>query len=129
MEPSYILGTDAEKHLFSAQQQFLFAVFTQTLVDPTAKDILRRHQGTTDAQKIYSELVSAATNSDHATLAKQEILKFLTFVKLDHSWKGTHDGTGVVNFVNLKKSVIQVSFTIHFRNSPCSLLLFLTFLI
>ena len=92
LEPSYIPGTDAEKHLFSAQQQFLFAVFTQTLVDPTAKDILRRHQGTTDAQKIYSELVSAATSSARATLAKQEILKFLTSVKLDHSWKGTHDG-------------------------------------
>ena len=38
LEPSYIPGTDPEKHLFSAQQQFLFAVFTQTLVDPTAKD-------------------------------------------------------------------------------------------
>ena len=25
-------------------------------------------------------------------MAKQEILKFLTSVKLDHSWKGTHDG-------------------------------------
>ena len=92
LEPSYIPGTDPEKHLFSAQQQFLFAVFTQTLVDPTAKDILQRHQATTDAQKIYSELVSAATNSACATLAKQEILKFLTSDKLDHSWKGTHDG-------------------------------------
>ena len=76
LEPSYIPGTDPEKHLFRAQQQFLFAVFTQTLVDPTAKDILRRHKATTDAQKIYSELVSAATNSACATLAKQEILNF-----------------------------------------------------
>ena len=86
LEHSYIPSTDPEKHLFSEQKQFLFAVFTQTLVDPTAKDILCRHQATTDAQKIYSESVSAATNSACATLAKQEILKFLTSVKLDHSW-------------------------------------------
>ena len=25
-------------------------------------------------------------------MAKQDLLKFLTTVKLDHSWKGTHDG-------------------------------------
>ena len=37
LEHSYIPGTDPEKHLFRAQQQFLFAVFTKTLVDPTAR--------------------------------------------------------------------------------------------
>ena len=50
LDPSYIPAPVGESEtMFQYQQQFLFAVFTQTLKDPTAKDILSKHRRHGDA--------------------------------------------------------------------------------
>ena len=44
-----------EADVFRAQQDFVYAVFTSTLKDPTAKNILASEMRTRNAQKIYRE--------------------------------------------------------------------------
>jgi len=93
LDPTYIPAPVGESEtLFQYQQQFLLAVFTQTLKDPTAKDILLKHRRHGDAQKIYRDLVTAATTSAQAKIAKSELVAFLTTKSLDNTWRGTHDG-------------------------------------
>ena len=81
-----------EADVFRAQQDFVYAVFTSTLKDPTAKNILASEMRTRNAQKIYRELVRVATTSAQAKIAKSELVAFLTTKTLDNSWRGTHDG-------------------------------------
>ena len=78
--------------MFNLQNQWLFAVFTKTLKDPTAKDILCQYQHNGDSQQIYAKLKSKARKSAKVTLAKMRFVEFLTTGKLDHSWKGSHYG-------------------------------------
>ena len=92
IDPMYKPAGSEATDVFALQQQFLFAVFTRTLKDSTAKDILRTYQTTGDAQKIYAKLCSAATKSAKAKLAKDDLSEFLTTAKLDHTWKGSHHG-------------------------------------
>ena len=74
---------------FTLQQLFDFTVYTKTLKDPTAKDILRTHQHTSNAQKIYAQLCQSATKS---AKAKDDLAEFLTTTKLDSTWHGSHHG-------------------------------------
>ena len=68
----------ADEDVFNLQKQWLFAVFTKTLKDPTAKDILCQYQHNGDSQQIYAKLKSKARKSAKATLAKMRLVEFLT---------------------------------------------------
>ena len=92
LNETYKPSAGAAQDVFTLQQQFLFAVFTKTLKDPTAKDILRSHQHTGDAQKIYAQLCKSATKSAKAKLSKDDLAEFLTTAKLDSAWRGSHHG-------------------------------------
>ena len=78
------------KELFVEKQKYMYAVFERTLLTDKGKALVRQHQATFDAQKIYSELSQYALQSTKATMDASTILSYLTTAKLgDGKWNGT----------------------------------------
>ena len=104
----------ADEDVFNLQKQWLFAVFTKTLKDPTAKDILRQYQHNGDSQQIYAKLKSKARKSAKATLAKMRLVEFLTTGNLIIPGKVPIMDSfyiGVLSCVSLKKLLLQMNIT------------------
>ena len=102
LDPSYVPdATNADAMaLFDEQQNFLFAVFTATLKESSAMEILRQHSDPTDtwfgnAQGIYDALLTSMQSGVQAKLSAEQIERELTNMRLDSSWTKTNE-----SFVN-----------------------------
>ena len=90
LDATYSPTTPEETTLFRYQNEYMYAVFTQTLLTDKAKAIVRRHEGTSDAQKVYAELVVHQVKSTKADLDQSTILAYLTSSTIsDGNWNGT----------------------------------------
>ena len=78
--------------LFALQQDFMYAVFQNTLLTDKGKEIVREHTADRDAQTVFEKLETHASLSTEATIEIQKLVTFLTTTRLDSSWKGTFSG-------------------------------------
>ena len=90
-DPKYTPTTTEDKDLFEEKQKFIYSVFNDCLQTDVGKSLVRTHEKTYDAQKIYKELKAHATASTQATLDTDELLTYVTSTKLSKGqWRGTH---------------------------------------
>ena len=86
----------------------MFSVFSKTLVEAKAADILRNYSDVTrpstfgDAQAIYSDLVDHFDGGAQARVSAQALESKLTTVRLNRSWTKT-----VRAFVNMVTTLIR----------------------
>ena len=90
LDPSYIPSTQEDIALFLEKQKFMYAVFEKTLQTDKGKALVRKHQYSFDAQKIYDELSEYAKKSTKATMDAASMLSYITTTSLaDGKWRGT----------------------------------------
>ena len=90
LDKTYIPVRPEDQALFAEKQHYMYSVFVDKLQTDKGKEIVRLHQATSDAQKIYADLVEHYTKSTAAVLDASKILSFLTNHKLGKdSWSGT----------------------------------------
>lgn len=88
-DPTYIPTTAEEILLFEEKQNFAYTVLDATLKTDMGKALVRKYEGTYDAQKIWAEFIKDAKLSTKAQIVSSDILAYITSAKYDNTWKGT----------------------------------------
>jgi hypothetical protein len=91
-DPSYKPDGEDEKELLKKKQCFTYAVLNRIIQTDEGKAFVRQHEKDYDAQEVYRKLLTFATKSTAAELAKDGLVKFLTTTKLDNCWNGSSVG-------------------------------------
>ncbi len=93
LDPSYVPDpNDADEvALFESQQRFMFSVFTKTLQETKAQDILQNYSKPSnpsfgDAQSIYADLIDYYETGAQGRASISAIETKLTNVRLDKTW-------------------------------------------
>ena len=68
LNPDYKPCTDAGKALFAKKNEFMYAVFERTLLTDTGKTAVQQHEGDSDAQAVWKEVVEYYTDSIKTSL-------------------------------------------------------------
>ena len=91
MDPNFTPGSDEyEQQLFQDQQDFLYSVLISSLKTDFSEALVKDHEG--DAQLIIELLHEHHTgNSQYSRSEINRITKYLTNIKLDHTWRGTNE--------------------------------------
>ena len=79
------------KELFDFQNQFMYSVVLTTFLTDTAKTFVREHSQDMDAQKVIAKLIQYMKDSPRTTMEINRLTKYITGIKLDASWRGTHE--------------------------------------
>jgi hypothetical protein len=80
--------TQEEQDLWQEKQRFVYSVFDLTLKTDYGKTLVRQHQSTYDAQRIWTNFEKYMNTSTKAQKASSELLSWLTSSKYDGNWKG-----------------------------------------
>ena len=91
MDPNFTPGSDEyEQQLFQDQQDFLYSVLISSLKTDFSEALVKDHEG--DAQLIIELLHEHHTgNSQYSRSEINRIIKYLTNIKLDDTWRGTNE--------------------------------------
>ena len=91
MDPNFTPGSNEyEQQLFQEQQDFLYSVLISSLKTEFSEALVKDHEG--DAQLILELLHEHHTgNSQYSRAEINRITKYLTNIKLDDTWRGTHE--------------------------------------
>ena len=90
-DPDYSPKTKSEKDLFAEKQKFIYDVFQNKVQTDMGKHLVRKYEGTDDAQSVYRKLSEHANQSTHANLEASDLISYITSTKLHKiSWKGTY---------------------------------------
>ena len=90
LKPSFIPVTIEDIQLFEEKQKFMYAVFEKTLLTDKGKALVRQHQQSFNAQRIYKELSDYAVHSTKAAMIASTMLSYITSATLgDGKWKGS----------------------------------------
>ena len=91
MDPNFTPGSDEyEQQLFEEQQDFLYSVLISSLKTEFSEALVKDHEG--DAQLILDLLHEHHTgNSQYSRAEINRIIKYLTNIKLDDTWRGTNE--------------------------------------
>ena len=110
LDPKYVpdLQDEDSCELFANQQRFMYSVFSKTLVEPKAADILRNYSNLEDREKfgdsqaIYSDLCDHFDGGAQARVSAAALEKQLTTIRLDRNWSKS-----TINFVNKASHLIR----------------------
>ncbi|MGL4351678.1 MAG: hypothetical protein ACRCT2_14160, partial [Plesiomonas shigelloides] len=87
---SYIPVVPQDIELFKEQQKYMMAVFTTCVQTDYGKTLVRKFEGTHDAQMLFIELERHAKTSTSAILTATELLSYITTATLGkNTWNGT----------------------------------------
>ena len=90
LDHAYVPLIQEEIELFAEKQKYMYAVFEKTLLTDKGKALVKLHQQSFDAQKLYRELSDYAMKSTKATMDALSLLSNITTSNLaDRKWKGT----------------------------------------
>ena len=93
LDPAFTPRGADDTALFDQQQHYMYAVFVRTLLTDKGKSIVRAHEQSSNAQKIYEELKRYALKSAQATIDSGALLEYITSSRIvDGTWKGTNQG-------------------------------------
>ena len=88
----YVPHTTEEKELFQQKQIFMYSVFDDKLQTDMGKHLVRAHESTSDAQKIFTLLHEYALKSTRADIESSQTLEYITSTRVgksDSGWRGT----------------------------------------
>ena len=90
LDPGYTPLSPDEKELFWEQQKYMMAVFNTCVQTDYGKGLIRKYEGTHDAQAIFAELEERARTSTSAIITASELLAYITTATLGRDiWNGT----------------------------------------
>jgi hypothetical protein len=88
----YIPTTPDEQALFEQKQSFAYSVLNKVVMTDQGNSFVRKHEKDFNAQAVYRKLVEHVQQSTAAELIKDDIVEYLTTMKLDSRWRGTTEG-------------------------------------
>jgi len=90
LDPLFIPMPGSDSALFREQNKYMMAVFTTCVQTDYGKGLIRKYEGTNDAQGLFSELEERAMSSTSAIIIAAELLSYITSATLGrNSWNGT----------------------------------------
>lgn len=90
LDPAYVPLSQDDKELFMEQQKYMMAVFNTCIQTDFGKGLIRKFEGTHDAQKLFAELELRAKSSTSAIITAAELLSYITTATLGkNTWNGT----------------------------------------
>ena len=90
LNPLYVPVEQEDIELFNKNQEFMFAVFNRMLKTTEGKSIVRKHVKNGDAQAVFAEMLTHASQSMQAEVDAQTCLRWLTTGRLITSqWRGS----------------------------------------
>ena len=93
LDTGYIPLTNEEIALFERKQQFMYAVFTKTLLTDQGKSFVQEESNTYNAQQVFGKLVTYYSKSTKSSMDASTILAYLTTATYgDGEWRGPSNG-------------------------------------
>ena len=90
LDPSYNPVTADDKTLYTKKSIFIYGVLLSTLQCDEARAIVRKEASTHNGAATWKALVDYFTGSDHAKIEVDDLRRWFTTVKLDHSWTNSY---------------------------------------
>ena len=117
LDPNYVPFTSDDKAVFKAKQEYLYAVFVNTLLtDESKKALVRLKYLRSDAQSIFTSLCAYYTNSAQSELTSSTIMQFITSFRLGKQpWKGKTTVSFLAYFVEQLRLYDELT---HGGNGP-----------
>ena len=90
LDPNYVPVLPQDIELFKEQNKYMMAVFNTCVQTDFGKTLIRKFEGTHNAQMLFSELEQHAKTSTSAILTASELLSYITTATLGrNTWNGT----------------------------------------
>jgi hypothetical protein len=90
LDVSYVPVLPQDIELFKEQNKYMMAVFNTCVQTDFGKTLIRKFEGTHDAQLLFAELERHAKTSTSAILTASELLSYITTATLGkNTWNGT----------------------------------------
>ena len=90
LDVSYVPVLPQDVELFREQNKYMMAVFNTCIQTDFGKTLVRKYEGTIDAQMLFVELERHAKTSTSAILTATELLSYITTATLGkNTWNGT----------------------------------------
>ena len=90
LDQYYKPTTPQDYALFREQNKYMMAVFTTCVQTDYGKGLIRKYEGTYDAQGLFVELEHRARSSTSAIITASELLSYITTATLGkNTWNGT----------------------------------------
>jgi hypothetical protein len=90
LDPNYSPTSPPEQELFTMKQVLVYAALESKVLTSKRKEILRKFEGTRDAQAVYKELLLHHRSSTAASIAARDIISYLTSVTIgDGRFRGS----------------------------------------
>ena len=92
LDPSYLPQTGEQKELFRFQNVYMYSVFIKTLITDKGRELVHLHKSDSNAQAIFSALITFYTRNVVGQDKQSQQLSYLTTTRLgDGTWNGiTH---------------------------------------
>ena len=90
LDPTYVPVLPQDKELFMEQKKYMMAVFNTCVQTDYGKGLIRKYEGTHNAQQLFAELEKRAKSSTSAIITASELLSYITTATLGrNTWNGT----------------------------------------
>lgn len=124
LDPNYVPNSPDANDLFKEQQKYMYAVLERCVLTDMGKSIVRKHELTGDAQKVYSELSEHHSKSTKARIDSSALLTYITSARLGTGeWKGTTEGFIVHWQEQIRRYEKQLEASEHFSESQKKVML------
>ncbi len=90
LDSAYVPVLPQDIELFKEQNKYMMAVFSSCVQTDSGKNLIRKFEGTHDAQQLFVELERHTKTSTSAILTASELLSYITTATLGkNTWNGT----------------------------------------
>ena len=83
LTPTYVPTTAEEINLFTAHNKFMYSVFEQCLLTTKSKHLVQLQEKTSDAQKVYADLLATYKKDLTASLNAADLQNEIILMHLD----------------------------------------------
>jgi hypothetical protein len=108
LDSTYVPALPDEIALFAEKQKYMYSVFERTLRSDKGKAIVRSHEATYDAQKVYKELYDYCCKSTRAVFGSSTMQSYTSSVRVgDGSWSASAQSDrqfGTASFAKLAQT-------------------------
>ena len=81
--------TQEEVDLLQRQEKFLYKVLADTVKTDQGRTFVREHSKDRNGREVYKKIVEHYTKSTSAQISANDLLQYITSVRIDTNWKGT----------------------------------------
>ena len=116
ISPSYTPSTADETLLFIEQNKFMYDVFTTILKTSMGKHYTRKHEGTRDAQAVWSDYMHYMRTSSKADIELEDLMTSITSLRLTTSYRSTSENFIVEWLDKVKRYEDMTPINSHFSD-------------